>query len=213
MICAPVPVGARLVDCVTVLTAASACALRQAGVQGAIRYLGSLTAPEAAAITEASLGLMAVTYADRFSGSEAVAELTAIDYPAGATAWLDVEGLGTTVDVASVIVEINAWASAVVAAGWVAGLYVGAQSLLTSQELTALAVTRYWRGQSRIDDRTGKLAEPLSGFCLVQLFPTSTIAGVNVDVDFAAHDWRGRGCTWATALPSAVATDPDVTGS
>ena len=199
MISAVVPVGARLVDCVTALTDTSAAELRRAGVDGAIRYLGSVTAEEMADITAAGLGALVVTYADRFDGSTALAELTAIGYPAGATVWLDVEGLGAKLEASVIVGEINAWARVVQGAGYLAGLYVGANALLTSAELTALLVTRYWRGMSRIRDRADAPAEPASGYCMAQLYPTTTIAGVSVDVDFAGHDWDDRSASWAVA--------------
>jgi len=208
VISALVPVGARLVDCVTALTDTSAAELRRAGVDGAIRYLGSVTVAEMGAITVAGLGVMVVTYADRFDGSSALAELSAIGYPAGATVWLDVECLGAKLETSTIVGEINAWARVVASAGYVAGLYVGANALLTSAELTALLVTRYWRGMSRLVDRAGTLAEPAPGYCVSQLYPTTTIVGVSVDVDFAGQDWQGRSASWAVSARRSFTCSP-----
>ena len=193
-------VGARGVDCVTLLDGHLSEGLAASGkCDFVVQYLGSVNAAGLQEIAQSGLAVMVVTYADVWNPESTVAELKAIDYPAGCTVWLDVEGVNATFGSSTLISNVNTWAAAVSAAGWQPGLYVGANALLTSSELTALAVVRYWRGMSRIVDRNGALAEPASGFCCTQLYPTQTIAGVSVDVDVIGQDWQGRLPTWCVS--------------
>jgi hypothetical protein len=191
-------VGARVVDCVTLLTNGVATAMSDSGVDGAFQYLGSVTPTSLAGLMVAGLAFMPVTYADRFDGASTVAELRVLSIPRGVTVWLDVEGV-TGVSSVSLIQQINDWAQAVLAAGWEPGLYVGAGSVLTSAELYQLKVVRYWHGMSRVVDRNGEVAEPMCGWCCHQLFDTQQLAGVPVDYNFVQKDWSGRLPTWAVA--------------
>ena len=121
--------------------------------------------------------------------------------PQNVTVWLDLEGVPVTTMPPELAAKINAWAHAVQGAGFVAGLYVGAGCSLTSEELYALAVTRYWKGASRIVDRNGELAEPKCGWCMVQLQPCNTNRnGVLVDLDVAQEDYFGRSAFFASSL-------------
>jgi len=208
MISANPPMAARGVDTVRLLTEAEALALRAAGVDYAIQYLGSVTADGVAGIIGAGLGLYPVTFADQWDGPKTVAELEALGIPAGTTVFLDVEGVGPTITPAALIEKINAWADAVSHAGFISGLYVGAQAQLTSQELYELRIFRYWKGLSKVIDRNGALAEPACGWCLVQLYPTSTCAGVLVDFSFVQRDYKGRIAPWAFASPREAPTIP-----
>jgi hypothetical protein len=144
------------------------------------------------AILDAGLGFMPVTYADKWDGPNTVASLRALRLPPSCTVWLDVEGIGA-IPPADVIAKINAWAAAVFSAGYVPGLYVGAGCPLTSQELYEIPdIVRYWKGQSRITDRFGALAEPMCGWCMTQLFPHVPRGGVDVDVDVIGQDYQQR---------------------
>ena len=200
MLAAPAPFPALGVDCVTVLTADSATALRSQGIRFACRYLGSLTPVELTDILAAGMMVSPVTYADQFDGAASVAELRALGIPLGVTVWLDVEGVGTMVP-AIVIAKINTWAYAVSSAGYQPGLYVGANGVLSAAELYALNVVRYWRSMSLVP-------EPACGFCMTQLQPTTMIDGVSVDVDVVGHDYRGRLPTMVGLPPSAIGTLP-----
>ncbi len=192
-------VGARGTDSVTLLDATSAGNFKKQGIDFVFQYLGSVTADGLAAILAAGLAFMPVTYADQFDGAQTVAEVKALGLPAGCTVWLDVESIGPAVSVPTLISQINAWANAVSAAGFQPGLYVGANSQLTSQELYQLAVVRYWHSLSMILDRNGQLAEPSCGFCCYQLYPTVNWAGVDVDLDFIQQDFQGRLPSWVVS--------------
>jgi hypothetical protein len=191
-------VGARGIDCVTVLNAATSAALMKDGADFCFRYLGSVTPVELAAILDSGLAFMPVTFADQFDPVQAVQQLRALGIPPGTTVWLDCEGLAGTA-AAVLIPQINGWADAVVAAGWEPGLYCGSGSILTSAELYALRVVRYWHGMSRVLDRNGQLAEPMCGWCCYQLYPTQTSAGVQVDFDFIQQDTSSRLPVWVVS--------------
>jgi hypothetical protein len=157
------------------------------------RYLANLTRGELADITAQDLAVLPVTFADHFSGPETVQQAKALGVPAGVVLWLDVEGLSATMAIADLIAKLNAWADAVLAAGWVPGLYVADRCLLTSAELYALRVVRYWKGAARIVDRFGMLAEPACGWCLWQFVPANdAFGGTRVDYDASAQDYKGR---------------------
>lgn len=200
----PATVGARGTDSVTLIsTPAQAQALKAAGTDFCLQYLGSVTASIVSTILAAGLAFMPVTYADKFDGPTTVNELKAIAYPSGGTVWLDVEAVAT-MDPTALKTAINNWASSVQAAGYVAGLYVGSQCPLTSLELYQLRVTRYWKSASMIIDRNGALAEPACGWVMFQLNPSITWGGVWVDLDFIQQDDQSRVPTWAVAQPAAA---------
>jgi GH25 family lysozyme M1 (1,4-beta-N-acetylmuramidase) len=142
---------------------------------------------------------MPVTYADKFDGPTTVSQLETLGLPQGCTVWLDVEGLSVDLSAQQVINQINAWADEVSAAGYQPGIYVGSNALLTSLELYQLHVVRYWHSMSAIVDRNGQLAQPGCGWCQFQLFDTTIIAGVSVDVNFIQKDWQGRVPSWVVA--------------
>ena len=80
---------------------------------------------------------------------------------------------------------VNTWADTISAAGFTPGLYVGANCGMTAEELYQLRVTRYWRSMSLVPT-------PQCGFVMSQLYPTTTVAGVGVDIDVPQQDWQGR---------------------
>jgi hypothetical protein len=193
------------VDCDTVLAATIAAGLRAAGAAFALRYLGSLTPGELQAILETGMLVGVVTYADEWEGASTVADLRALGVPAGVTVWLDVEGLGPGVTADEATAKINAWSETVVAAGYLAGLYVGDSQPLDAAQLYAMAPTAYWRSASLV-------VEPECGYQLVQS-PTTTLAGVSVDVDYVMPDRRGRLPAFVGLPPSAVPTAPELPDS
>ncbi|MBX3202322.1 MAG: DUF1906 domain-containing protein [Labilithrix sp.] len=191
-------VGARVVDSYPYSlggTAKQAAALKASGIDGLIGYLGVISKARVDQLLDAGLSFGPVTLANRFDGAAAVQQAKALGMPAGVTVWLDVEGTSVYMTPpAELIAKINAWATAVKAAGYIAGIYVGSPQPLTSEELQALGVTRYWNALSREVDRFGKLAEPSSGWCLWQMNPSVTWrdTGVFVDVNIAGQDFLGR---------------------
>ncbi|HXZ08660.1 MAG TPA: glycoside hydrolase domain-containing protein [Paraburkholderia sp.] len=191
-------IGARGVDTTTLLTDTTAAALKNADVDFALQYLGEVTPAALDAILGAGLAFMPVTFADQFNGGTTVAELRALGLPAGCTVWLDVESV-TALTSTQLQTVINSWTDTVAAAGYMPGLYVGEGCGLTSDELYALHVVRYWKSPSTILDDSGQLAQPTCGYCMYQLWPTVTWGGVAVDLDFVQEDTQGRLPVWVVA--------------
>lgn len=208
MIATNAPVGSRMVDSVHLVTPPEAHALKAAAQDGVLQYLGGVTAGGVQGIIAAGLGFSPVTYADSWDGPKTVAELAALGLPPGIVVWLDIEGIAATLGADYVIGRVNAWAAAVSAAAFIPGLYVGTGALLTSDELEALATYRYWKGLSRIVDRNGALAEPSSGWCIEQKFPSGTTAGILVDFNIVGTDYKRRPLIWAADDPHEVPTLP-----
>lgn len=204
MVVKPAFVGARGVDSLAFSQGGStpqAEALKAAGIDYFVGYLGAVDAPRLQSVLAAGLAFMPVTFADQFDGPTTVAACKALGLPAGVTVWLDLEGKGLLSYLSTVLSDkINAWADAVRAAGYDPGLYIGSPQPLTGDELYALRVDRYWKAPSRVIDRYGKVWDgPECGFCMYQTWPSVTWAGVWVDVDFVQQDFRGRVPNWVVA--------------
>ncbi len=201
-------VGARGFDCLAHVTPAVAVEMKGRGFDYCVRYLGSVTPEELKGILAAGLAFMPVTFGGSFSGPDAAAYCKGLGLPAGVTVWLDVEGWKSAADVAELTSKINAWAAAIKAAGYDAGIYVGAGSLLDSHELYALPVDRYWHSLSRVVDRFNNLAEPECGWCQYQLVDTEPMAAdgkpypIPIDINVIQKDYRLRLPTWARGQPS-----------
>jgi hypothetical protein len=208
-------VGARCADSLPFSqggTAAQAAALRARGVDAFVGYLGVINATRVGYILATGMAFMPVTLAGEYEDGPAdeVGQLAALGIPAGCTVWLDLEGLRAFhTDPATLIGKINAWADGIAAAGYLPGLYVGSPQPLTSAELYALHVQRYWRGQGRIVDRSNALAEPWgSGWTMTQIFPSVTWGGTLIDVSIVGQDYLGRVPTWAAPNITVAASDP-----
>lgn len=191
----PAPVGARIIDSLPFSqggTAAQAAALKAAGVDGIALYLGVANRARVDACLAAGLLVMGVTLAGAYDGKLAAAQAKAWGLPPGVSLFLDLEGKGTLTD-PGLVQRINAWANDVAAAGYLPGLYVGVPQPLTSDELYRLRVVRYWRGQGSIRDRSNALAEPSGcGWCMTQMWPSQTVAGVLVDWNMVGADYKSR---------------------
>jgi hypothetical protein len=204
-------VGARAVDSLPFSmggTAAQARALKASGVDCMIGYLGSMNAARLAAVLDAGLAFMPVTLAGEYEdgGADEVAQLRALGIPAGATVWLDLEGLKAwKTSPPELIAKINAWADAIIAGGWMPGLYVGAPQPLTSRELYQLRVQRYWWGLGKPIDRMMALVYPDCGWCMIQQWhgqPKGMVwknTGVLVDTNGIQMDHRNRLPVWVVA--------------
>ena len=197
MVIQPAPFPALGFDCITVLDATSASALKAEGMKYAIRYLGSVTAAELQAILDAGLFFMPVTFSrapgwtptasmGTSDGQGDVAHLKGIGILTGCTVWIDLEGVNPATPADVVAAWVSARAAVISAAGFDVGIYVGSDAILNSAQLYALpTVNRYWRSLS--DAPT-----PTCGWSMMQCYPTTTVAGVEVDVDCIQQDWQGR---------------------
>ena len=190
-------VGARGIDSVALISSADAARrVRESEIDFVLQYLGSVTKDIVQTITDAGLGFMPVTYANRLNGSETIAELSTLDLPDGTTVWCDVENRAT-IDPQTLIKLINEWGSMLRLQGFVPGMYVGPGCPLTSAELYALEVFRYWHCGAKIVDRNGQTAEPECGWSMYQLYPSVTWGGIFSDIDVVQKDFKGRLPSWA----------------
>lgn len=195
----PAPFPALGVDTTARIDAEHAMRLYAAGMQFAMRYLGSLSAAELADLVTEGLKVSPICYPPQRSGwipvaadgtargKAAVTHARAIGIPTGVTIWIDLEGCRGPA--AATAAWVEAFAAELVAAGYQAGLYVGAApGGLDSAALYRLRkVTRYWHSCSR------GIPEPATrGYCLEQLYPPNQmLAGTIVDVDCVRHDFLG----------------------
>lgn len=194
-----IPVGACVVDSLpfsTGGTAAQAKALKESGVVALAGYLGAMNPTRLKYLLDAGLGYVPVTFAGEYEDgpNDEVSQLKALGIPPGTTVFLDLEGMKAfKSDPGMLIAKINDWATAILAAGYVPSLYVGVPQPLSSEELYALKVQRYWRGQGSVRDRNNKLAEPSGcGWCMTQMFPSITRGNTWVDCNMVGQDYRGR---------------------
>lgn len=160
-------------------------------------YLDHMTAQEIEAQLEAGLPLWFFGFAKQFDGAHLVGRAKLLGVPLGATIGFDVEAI--TDDAPTLIGKLNACASQIHDAGFLAMGYFGAQQPLTSDEMSGLTVTRYSRAGSLIRDRYGKIAAPERGWCHLQYAPQHVVHGVMIDDGRALRDYRGDVMTWVVA--------------
>lgn len=209
-------VGLKACDTLSHLSLGQAKALRADGFEAIFLYPAIVTAADLDAATGAGLevgfvmeGLATGTMPTADLGARmakaAVARLASLGVPTGVTVFIDLEGDGRPhtawIDFA------NAAGDALSGLGEIAGGYIGEGLGLTSLELFALRVHRYWKGASRVLDRNGVLAEPTCGWCVVQGFPTDTphASGLTIDVDVLWRDYASRSVTLIGARPPPLA--------
>jgi hypothetical protein len=174
-------------------------ALQESGVHALAGYLGVINAARVGFLLDAGLAFLPVTLAGEYNDGPAdeVGQLQALQVPNGTTVFLDLEGMTAfKTDPALLIAKINAWAEGILAAGFTPGLYVGVPQTLTSAELYALKVQRYWRGQGSVRDRNNALAEPNCGWCITQMYPSLTRGNTWVDCNMIGQDYKGRVPAW-----------------
>jgi hypothetical protein len=162
---------------------------------------GDLSVSEATDILNAGLALMPVQHVRKagWKPSQSLGEqdranaalnASAIGFPPGVNVWCDLEGVDKSVVAQDVIDHCNAWFDAVSDSGYVPGLYVGADAILSGQQLFSnLKFQHYWRSQSNVPNIQ-------RGYQLVQLFPSMTVDGVDMDVDVTQDDFRGGQAQW-----------------
>jgi hypothetical protein len=205
------PQGAQGFDANTKLTTPTAAALQKAGFLFAIRYLtrnstpppSDLDATEARTILREGLALMAVQHvaADgwlptltkgRQYGQNALNHAQAVGFPPGVNLWLDLEGVNRSAPAKTVIGYCNTWFDEVAAAGYVPGIYVGANAGLSGDQL-------YWRLRTRYYWKSGSKVPPIPerGYCMVQrIVPGDRVAGVAIDRNVTKIDNFGNSPLW-----------------
>lgn len=207
----PAFVGARGIDCDTVITDQFAAWLVANEFDFVCRYLGSLSSHEIDGIHAHGLAVMPVCYADQFDPIAAIRSLTAIGMPTSVTVWSDTESI-KTLDAPALISRLDLWSRALRVAQFDPGGYFGNDTLLTSLELGHLDIDRYWQSASKIVDRFGHLSEPTLetgpiGWCMKQCCPGNLThfkgkpTPAWIDIDFIYEDFRGRTPTWCIGIP------------
>ena len=202
----PAEAGMHGFDANTKLTATTAKALKDAGFKFAIRYLSrkakppakDLTADELDIILDAGLAVMAVqhvapsgwTPSDTLGvecGGNAAAHARAVGLPEKSSVWLDLEGIAEGAPASAVIAYCNAWFKEVESAGYTTGVYVGANCILSADQLYLNLKTRhYWKSGSNVPDI------PHRGYCMVQhIIPDDKIGGVAIDRNVTLVDALG----------------------
>jgi len=199
-------------DCETVLTSAQAQIFKQAGYSFCIRYLslttpqapGDLSNAEAVAILNAGLALMAVQHVraegwgpsgtmGTQDGNNAVANAQSIGLPPGINIWCDLEGIDSIVSADSISKYCTDWYNSVAQAGYVPGLYVGANAMLDGQQLYGLPFQHYWKSMSDVP------AIPTRGYQMMQLPTMMGPCGFQIDPDVVLVDQCGGTVKWLLA--------------
>jgi len=207
----PATPGARGFDTPDVLTDQALREARSGGFTFCLRYLafmdydrpGDMDGAEAARILEAGLALMPIyPYAgDNWRptgwgttyGQRAVDSARRIGFPAGVNIWVDVEAVNGATPASDVITFVNEWSSVVASAGFVPGIYVGANSGLDGNQLyNSLTLEHYWKSGSLVP------AIPTRGYQMIQTIPGTprSIGGVSIDTNVTQTDGLGGNALW-----------------
>ncbi|MGH6871963.1 MAG: glycoside hydrolase domain-containing protein [Rhizomicrobium sp.] len=202
------PPGTIGFDCDFTLTASDVAGYVSQGYKFCIRYItraqpteqsGDLTTSEANTILNGGLALMAVQHVAASPwnptgplgtqyGNNAVSCAQEVGLPPGMNLWVDLEGVASGTSSQDVIDYCNAWAAPVAAAGYVPGLYVGADAILNSDELYwDISYQHYWRSGSSVPDVA------VRGYQLFQ-----RIGGGDIDQDATKTDNLGGTVLWLT---------------
>ena len=187
-----------------------------AGFSFAVRYVprnfvvtddsaqGNLTTPEAEDILGAGLALMVVQHVaaspwtpsgslGQSYGQYAVANARAIGLPAGISLFLDLEGVAAGTSAETVSDYCGSWYDVVAAAGYVPGIYIGANCGLGASQIEALPFRYFWESGS-------KVPAIAPGYCMKQSISSSyVLAGVAYDLDVIQADANGNTPFWLKA--------------
>ncbi len=208
----PAPNGALGFDADSPISSSVAQLFAGQGYVFCVRYLSrtqgqapaDLSANEANAILAAGLALMSVQHvrAEGWSptaalgqqdGANAGYNAAEIGFPAGVNVWCDLEGVNAASVASDVIGYCNAWFDGVAAAGYVPGLYVGANCILDGQQIYDLKYQHYWKSLSRVP------VLPARGYQLIQTLVPQAVNGIGIDQDVAQTDSEGGQALWLTA--------------
>lgn len=170
-------------------------------------YIDELTPIEIESQVGSQLPLLLYTYANEFNPEHTLDRLSTLKIPAGANVVLDVEAVITPEalhalskqEVENFVLElkakINAWGKKLSNHANLPTIYFGGLELLTSEEMTSLAVYRYHEGAANLLDRFGKFAVPARGYSMMQGRPCNVkIDGCGetlFDWDFHRQDYHG----------------------
>ena len=168
---------------------------------------GDLSATEAGDLLAAGLALMAVQHVagegwapgeelGETYGTNAANNALEVGLPEGVNVWCDLEGIAAATPADDVIDYCEAWFYAVEDAGFVPGLYVGANCILDGQQLYDLPFEHYWKSESKVP------AVPVRGYQMVQSLVEAPVHGIGIDQNIAEQDAKGGRALWLA--PAAV---------
>ncbi len=202
------PAGVQGFDVNQPLSAADAQALKNAGYDFCLRYIprvsvkNCLTNAEALAILNAGIALMPVQHVspDNWHPSKQLGTdygNTAANYaknvvglPPGMNVWCDLEMIAPHTFAADVIAYCQAWYTAVHAAGYIPGVYVGFHAILNSEQLyNDISFKHYWSAYNN------DIPVATRGFQLMQsevISPT----GIEIGPDKTQNDHLGDAVLW-----------------
>lgn len=187
-------------DTDTKLDLATAKLFRQSGYYFCLRYISlesensyDLDTDEAQAILNAGLALMPVQHV-RYAGwmpdaalgtqtgQNAADNAIHLGFPSKMNVWLDLEGISPNATADDVIAYCNNWYDAVAKVGYIPGLYVGANSILDSQQLySSLKFQHYWHSLSLVPNVA------VRGYQMVQS-DGGTVHGIAIDKNLTQAD-------------------------
>lgn len=190
------------------VTAAVAKEFAASGYKFAIRYIsreaaekpGDLNHDEAVGILNNGLALMTVQHVEKPGwkptaalgtqyGKTAADHAAAIGFPTKVNVWLDLEGIAPGTPVQHVIDYSNNWFDAVSGKGFVPGLYVGANTLLSGDQLGKLKFAHFWKSESHVPTPTGR------GYQLIQT-PEKPEHGLKHLLDTTQDDEKKGAVQW-----------------
>lgn len=189
-------------DTASVVSASNASNFYNDGYSFCIRYVslgsteasGDLTYTEATNILNSGLALMVVQHVRNSGwnpngtlgtqdGTNAANNCKNLGLPSGVTVWCDLEGVSGSVSSQDIINYCNNWYAQVSKAGYVPGLYVGANCGLTSSQLYySLSFTHYWKSGSVVPGVDNR------GYQMVQFALDTPLHGISIDKDTIGQD-------------------------
>lgn len=201
--------GLKGFDADSVISAATAQEFAQQGYAFCARYLslgqgqasGDLSNSEATNILNGGLALIAVQHVPYQGwvpsaslgteyGTNAASNAASIGLKQGMNIWCDLEGIASGTSSSVVIDYCQAWYNAVEAAGYIPGLYVGANCILNSEQLyDDLSFQHYWQSLSNVPMVATR------GYQLVQS-EGGTVNGIGIDNDITQTDNLGGNVLW-----------------
>jgi Domain of unknown function (DUF1906) len=166
------PPGTIGFDLNSKINAAKAKQFYADGYRFCLRYVGrtdhhasnDLTEDEGKVILDAGLAMMVVQHypgagwvpdaalGDDY-GRHAASNASQAGIPDGVNVFVDLEGIKSGTPASDVIAYCNSWFAAVETGGYVPGVYVGANAILSGDELYwDLKTTHYWKSGSTVPD-------------------------------------------------------------
>ena len=204
------PAGLSGIDTDTKLDTTHIQEFASAGYKFIIRYIslsypgytsGDLDYYEALNILDAGLGLMPVQHTRQpywtptptmgtTDGENARANAYYVGFPAHVNVWLDLEGITPGTSASTVIDYCNNWYDAVAAWGYIPGIYVGANSILTGDQLYYdLKFGHYWKSLSSVPTPS------VRGYQMIQS-AAQPYYNVSIDRDTTQTDSLGGQVQW-----------------